>query len=71
MSKPTHKVRERVVVDELYSAIDRYVTLHGGKVIVIGGIEVHQWPDDRKMNFRISVRCTGKKPREGGAHDRR
>jgi hypothetical protein len=62
MSKPKHKILETVVVKELYSAIDRYVESRGGKVIVIGGIEIQQWPGDAKMNFRIAIRCIGKKP---------
>ena len=48
--------------DKLYKAVQQYVENHGGKIVVIGGIEIQQWPEDSKMTFRVAVRCSGKKP---------
>lgn len=55
-------ILESVVIDEIYDAVKRYVELHGGKLVVIGGLEIQQWPTDPPMTFRVAVRCTGKKP---------
>jgi hypothetical protein len=49
-------------VSQLYRAIIRYVKFRGGDIMVIGGIEIQEWPDEFKYNFRVAVRCTGKKP---------
>ena len=46
----------------LLRAVRRYVEHHGGKILVIGGIEVQTWPEDRALNFRIGIRCTGRRP---------
>ena len=48
--------------DVLYKAVQKYVENRGGKIMVIGGIEVQQWPEDSAMTFRVAIRCTGKKP---------
>lgn len=47
---------------QLYRAVRRYVESKGGSLIVIGGIETQQWPDDREMMFRVAVKCMGRKP---------
>ena len=49
---------------ELYRAVRRYVESLDGSIAVIGGIEIQQWPDDRQMNYRVAVRCTGRAPKE-------
>ena len=48
---------------DLYRAVQNYVTILGGNVVVIGGIDVIELPDDGKTKFRIAVRCLGAKPR--------
>ena len=49
-------------VSQLYRAVIRYVESQGGKLFVIGGVQVQEWPEDFAYNFRIAVRCTGRKP---------
>ncbi len=50
------------VIDGLYKAVQAYVEHHGGKIVVIGGVECQEWPADPQYTFRIAVRCTGKPP---------
>lgn len=52
----------RSLHDRLYRAVVNYVEAHGGSLIVIGGIDVQQFPTDRVGNFRVAVRCTGRPP---------
>jgi hypothetical protein len=51
---------------QLYRAVERYVKSNGGGVLVIGGIQVQEWPGDFDGTFTIGVRCTGKKPSTEG-----
>lgn len=46
----------------VFVAISRWVKAAGGKVIVIGGIEVQQWAQGDAYQYRVAVRCTGRKP---------
>ena len=48
-------------LDILNKAVESYVNKRGGKIIVIGGIEIQQWPDESQFNFRIAIRCAGEK----------
>ena len=48
--------------DRLYKAVAAYIEAIGGKAVVIGGVEIQQWPEDRKMTFRLAVKITGRKP---------
>ena len=49
-------------VDRLYKAVANYVEKSGGKVAVIGGVQIIEWPNDLKLNFTVCIRCTGRKP---------
>ena len=49
-------------VDRLHKAVQNLVEKNGGKVLVIGGVEVQKWPEDFSLNFRIAVKCTGTPP---------
>lgn len=49
-------------VDQLYEAVVAYVQAHAGKVVVVGGIQIIEDLTDRSGNFKIAVKCTGKKP---------
>lgn len=62
-SKPKSRIQGRDSVSCLYRAIERYVREKGGGVVVIGGIQVMQWPGKGKNNFSIAVACTGKLPK--------
>jgi hypothetical protein len=46
----------------LMDAATAYIEGNGGKVIVIGGIEIQKWPLDNTFKFCIGIRFTGKKP---------
>jgi hypothetical protein len=58
----TDKQKRIRAMDALYKAVQRYVEANGGNLSVIGGVEVQQWPEDFAYNFRVAIRCTGKKP---------
>ena len=49
-------------VIELQNAVQRFVEANGGKLIVVGAIEIQEWPNDLKYNFRVAVQCTGRRP---------
>lgn len=50
-------------VNRLHKAVQNFVEKNGGKLLVIGGIEVQTWPDDNLLNFRIAIKCTGNPPK--------
>lgn len=51
-------------VDQLYKAVQNYVERGGGSLIVIGGVQILEWPSDKnKYVFHISVKCLGRKPK--------
>ena len=47
---------------QLYRAVRRYVQSKGGALVMIGGVEVQEWPEDRNGMFRVAVRLLGRKP---------
>jgi hypothetical protein len=49
-------------IDNLYKAVVDYIKNRGGSVVVIGGIALVQ-EDERKFNYGVMVRVTGKKPK--------
>lgn len=49
-------------VDRLYKAVAEYVKKSGGEVVVIGGIQIQQWPLDSDFKFTVGIQCTGTKP---------
>jgi len=49
--------------DELYLAIQKYIENRGGKVVVIGGVEIQQYPTDKDFTYYIAVKITGHRPR--------
>jgi len=53
---------KRDPVSQLYRAVRRYVETHGGSIVVIGGIQVLEFPGTGKLKFSISVQCLGRKP---------
>lgn len=65
------RVKQRIPahVDRLYKAVAHYVEKVGGKLVVIGGIQVQQWPNDGEYRFTIGIRCTGTKPKFVDAPD--
>lgn len=57
-------------VDRLYKAVQNYVEKGGGKLVVIGGIAVQEWPTDNPMVFHIAVKCCGRKPTFVGPNEK-
>lgn len=49
--------------EALYDAVVAYVEAHGGKLAVIGGVQIQEWPGDRSATFVVAVKCTGRKPK--------
>lgn len=47
--------------DSLFAAVANYVNKQGGSAVVVGSIQVQHWPGE-KLNYRVSVKCTGKRP---------
>ena len=50
--------------DTLLQAVADYVETIGGKAIVVGGVQIMHWGDlpGEKLNYRLSVKCTGIRP---------
>ena len=46
----------------LYRAVQKYVESNSGKLVVVGGIQIIQWPGDSDTKFTVGIRCTGVKP---------
>ena len=57
-------------LDRLYKAVANYVEKRGGKVVVIGGVQVQEWPGDLKFNFTIGIKCTGRRPQFAASEGR-
>lgn len=49
-------------VEQLYRAVRRYVESVGGNIVIIGGIEIQEWPEDPKFSYRVAVKVTGRRP---------
>ena len=60
--KQAVRIEGNDAISRLYRAVLRYVESKGGKLLVIGGIQVQRWPEDGEYNFRIAVKCTGSMP---------
>lgn len=57
----TEKQKERAAL-KLYKAVADYVKINGGTVLVAGGIQVIQFPEELKGNWSLAVKCTGVMP---------
>lgn len=49
-------------VDRLYKAVANYIEKGGGKLVVIGGVELQDWGEGIGK-FRLAIRCLGRKPK--------
>jgi len=45
-------------------AVERWVKAGGGKLVVIGGVEIQDWREGAGK-FRVGVRCIGRPPQSG------
>lgn len=57
-------IRTDSATDCLYNAVQNYVEKHGGKLVVVGGIEIQEWPTDPAFCFRLAVKCLGREPKK-------
>lgn len=49
-------------LDALYQAVVAYVEARGGRMLVVGGVQVQEWPGGRPGQFLLAVECLGRKP---------
>ena len=60
----TKKARDNAYL-ALYRAVEKYVRIKGGKVVMCSGIQIQEWPNTDSMGLRgfsIAVKCLGIKP---------
>ena len=55
-------IKGRDAISQLFRAVERYVAGNGGNVIVIGGIQIQEWPGEPHY-FYVAVKCTGQVPK--------
>lgn len=48
--------------DRLYKAVANYLEVNGGSAIVVGGVQIQEWPLDGPHSFTVGIKITGKKP---------
>ena len=53
--------------DNLYKAVANYVKLQGGNILVIGGVQVIDFPGSLKYNWTLGIPCTGTPPKYAAA----
>lgn len=56
------KAKRKKCIDDLFYAVQRYIEGEGGTVVVAGPVTIQQWPGDRKFNYYLAIRCTGRPP---------
>jgi hypothetical protein len=61
-AKPKDRLAGRTPDMQLYRAVRRYIQSKGGNVVVIGGIEIQEWPGEGPYKFRVAVKLMGKRP---------
>lgn len=49
-------------LDRLYKAVAYYVEKTGGKLVVVGGVQVQAWPGEGPYKFVLGIKCLGRKP---------
>lgn len=62
----TRKKPKRIkkdATDRLYRAVAAYLKSKGGMAIVVGGIQIIEWPSDQKYHFTVGIKVTGHKPK--------
>ena len=61
------KVRARelkrdAIEASVHRVIAAYIANLGGRVVVSGPIQIQIWPENRKFQFTVAVKCAGRKP---------
>lgn len=57
----TMRFRRNDPEHNLLAATTHWILAHGGRAVVIGGIQVQDW--GQAFSFKIEICCTGRKPR--------
>ena len=52
-------IRGKDPISTLYRAVARYVESNGGRLVVIGGIQIQRWPSEEEFSFSVAVKCIG------------
>ncbi len=53
--------RKDRAADRLLKAVAHWIETHGGKAIIVGGIEVQDFHEG-KYKFKVAARCVGRAP---------
>jgi hypothetical protein len=61
------RYRKNDPAHNLLVAASRFIRAKGGSLLIIGPIEVQEWPEDRAGMFRLAVKCLGRKPNKEAA----
>lgn len=57
----TMRFRKHDHSHNLLAAVERYVESKGGKLVVVGGIEIQDFHEGASK-FKVAVRCLGRRP---------
>lgn len=52
---PAHVLR-------LYKAVAHYLEKCGGRAVLSSGIQIIEWPSDRRGQFTVGIKVLGRKP---------
>jgi len=58
----TPGLKSRLHEELLCKAAQRFIEAKGGKVLVVGGISIQQWPQDNKHVYHLAVKFMGRTP---------
>jgi hypothetical protein len=56
------KLAKKNHTDRLLSAVVNYVHKEGGKLVLVGGIEIQKWPGAALGQFKVAIECLGSVP---------
>lgn len=65
MSKPKRRImrfRKNDPTHNLLTAVCHYVRAKGGELVIVGGIDIEEWPSAGAGKFKVAVNCLGRKP---------
>ena len=56
-------LKNRLDEELLCKAVQRFIESKGGKVLVVGGISIQQWPQDNTHVYHVAVKFMGRPPK--------
>jgi hypothetical protein len=57
-----HNKKSDALAESVFRVVAAYVAHLGGEVIVSGPIGIETWPSEGEFKFKVTIKCTGKKP---------